>query len=124
MKPIDFNTLKKAVAALLALNAGAVYAGIDGPLPPTQSQEASASIATTLSSAGTSITITVPQSSGTVTVTMADEDGFVMYQTTENTSSGAKQLTIDTLGWESGTYIVSVTNSAGVVIYETLVFVP
>jgi len=65
------------------------------------------------------LTVSFTQNVGAVTVTIENEANDTVYNTTASAIAGTS-LTIDTTGWESGTYILTVTSSAGV-IYTTVV---
>jgi len=62
------------------------------------------------------------QNIGTVTVSVEDASGNIMYETTITATAGSS-LTIDTTGWDSGSYVLTVTDSSGT-LYEIVVFVP
>ena len=62
------------------------------------------------------------QNIGTVTVSVEDESGNIMYETTVFATAGSS-LTIDTTGWDSGNYVLTVTDSSGT-LYSIVVFVP
>jgi hypothetical protein len=62
------------------------------------------------------------QNIGTVTVSVEDESGNIMYETTAFATAGSS-LTINTSGWDSGSYVLTVTDSSGT-LYEIVVFVP
>jgi len=135
MNQFKTNSLKGAFVALLSIYSGITYAGNDIPLPPVKGQETislmslstvSTSTALTTSSVSSisslsSTTITIPTSRSTVTVTVEAEDGSIMDVLTYK-AGASKQITIDTAGWDSGTYTVIVSNKSGV-IYDTFIFV-
>jgi len=63
--------------------------------------------------------VSFTQNVGAVTVAVENEADDTVYDTTATAVAGTS-LTIDTTGWESGTYTITVTSSAGV-IYTTIV---
>ncbi len=77
----------------------------------------------TLSTSMNDYSIYVPASKSTVSITVEDQSGNVVY-TTDVTSSIGTNLFIDTTGWESGTYIVTETNSNDTVVYDTMIMIP
>jgi hypothetical protein len=137
MNQFKFNSLKGAFVALMTIYSGIAYASSPNgePLPPVKGQETislmslstvSTSTALTTSSVSSisslsSSTITIPTSRSTVTVTVEAEDGSIMDVLTYK-AGASKQITIDTAGWDSGTYTVIVSNKSGV-IYDTFIFV-
>jgi len=136
MNQFKLNSLKGAFVALMTIYSGITFAGNPtAPQPPLKDQETislmslstvSTSTALTTSSVSStsslsSSTITIPTSRSTVTVTVEAEDGSIMDVLTYK-AGASKQITIDTAGWDSGTYTVIVSNKSGV-IYDTFIFV-
>lgn len=68
---------------------------------------------------GNVINLAFIKNNGMATVTVEDENGEVVYEMTVNATSGTS-LSIDTTGWENGSYMLVVTNSSGE-IYETMI---
>jgi hypothetical protein len=68
---------------------------------------------------GTLINIDFTTNLGSITVSIKDESGDLVYETNTTATSGSS-FTIDTTGWGSGNYTLTVTNSSDV-IYTTVI---
>jgi hypothetical protein len=91
----------------------------DGPQPPVKAPAPShVSVTQDIDE----LIVSFAQNIGTVTVSVEDEAGNIMYETTVAATAGSS-LTIDTTGWDSGNYVLTVTDSS-VTLYEIVVFVP
>ncbi|GAT61753.1 DUF3244 domain-containing protein [Paludibacter jiangxiensis] len=126
LKSNPFNALSISLVlvfvGLSSTSVKAVYSG--GTLPPVHIESMSvAESSTTLSTSMNEYSIYVPASKSTVYITVEDQSGNEVY-TTNVTSSTGTNLFIDTTGWESGTYIVTETNSKGSVLYDTIIMIP
>jgi hypothetical protein len=128
MNQTTSNSLKAAFVALMTIYSSMTYVSAKGdiPLPPVSEQETtslmSVSSVSTLSTSVSSTSVTIPASKSTVTVTIEAEDGTIMDVLTYK-AGASKVIDIDTAGYDSGTYTVTVSNKSGV-IYDTFIFVP
>jgi hypothetical protein len=126
LKSNSFNALSISLVVLFvglsSTSANALYSG--GKLPPVRIESMSAvEQSSTLSTSMNEYPIYVPASTSTVSITVEDQSGNVVY-TTNVTSNTGTNLFIDTTGWESGTYIVTETNSDNTVVYDTMIIIP
>jgi len=89
----------------------------DNPTTPPHKTRSISSC--TISQNGYIVTLAFLANNGAVNITIDNEADDTVYDTTATAVAGTS-LTIDTTGWESGTYTITVTSSAGV-IYTTIV---
>lgn len=91
----------------------------ENPNPPMKSKSISAF---SVMQNPNSVTLYFNLTQNIVSISIEDEIGCLVYCTDANATSGSS-ISIDTTGWDSGSYALTVTNSVGV-IYTTNIDIP
>ncbi|MDP4202026.1 MAG: DUF3244 domain-containing protein [Bacteroidota bacterium] len=89
------------------------------PFPPIKTRSFSPC---SVSQEGSIVTLCFRADCGNVTTSIESEYGDLVYETNTTVTFGSS-INIDTTGWDSGNYTLTVTNSVGV-IYTTNIDIP